>query len=370
MALARYNGATFNTDRTTMQMSQLNWPAVRRTTIALASLFMVCVAFDASAALEDEGDRLIGERPNAGGPPEEITVRFGLLDIDDVDDKEQRFSIDAYFEIRWRDRRLAVDSGTRSEGSLRTFSLDDIWTPGLTIVNDRGLSAMLPQVADADNDGNVVMRQRISGRLAVDLGLHDFPFDTQRLAIDIVSYRYPPSELVYSADSDFVANPSTFSADGWRFEILQPEFSVFRLSQNGAGTPRMTLAVVAERNSGFFVLTLALPMTLILFMAWTVHWLQPSIVPARMGMSTATVFSLIALGVSFRLSLPRIDYLTQADRFVIYSTLLVLLSLGLTVIATRWVNQDRESDAIRMTTYTRWAFPLVFALIVALTLNT
>jgi hypothetical protein len=370
MALAGYNGATFNTDQTTMPMSLLNWPAVRRTTIALASVFIVCVAFDASAALEDEGDRLNGERPNAGGPPEEITVRFGILDIDDVDDKEQRFSIDAYFEIRWRDRRLAVDSDTRSEGSLRTFSLDDIWTPGLTIVNDRGLSAMLPQVADVDNDGNVVMRQRTSGSLAVDLDLHDFPFDTQRLTIDIVSYRYTPSELVYSADSELVADPSTFSTDGWQFENLQPEFSVFRLSQSGEGAPRMTLAIVAKRNSGFFVLTLALPMSLILFMAWTVHWLQPSIVPARMGMSTATVFSLIALGVSFRLSLPRINYLTQADRFVIYSTLLVLLSLGLTVIATRWVNQDRESDAIRMTTYIRWAFPLVFALIVALTLKT
>lgn len=336
----------------------------------LASLLVLGIALTTGAALADEYSSLIGERPNAGGPPEEIAILFGLLDIDDIDDKEQRFSVDAYFEIRWQDRRLAVEPDIETGDGVRTYSLDSIWTPSLTIVNDRGLSFMLPEVADVDNNGNVVMRQRLSGLLAVDLKLASFPFDTQQLAIDVVSYRYPPSELTFSSDTEFVANPAAFSADGWQFEIQPPEFSVYRLRQDGDGTSQLRLAVVAERNSGFFILTLALPMTLILFLAWTVHWLQPEIIPARMGMSTATVFSLIALGVSFRLSLPQIDYLTQADRFVMYSTLLVLVSLGITVIATRWVNQDLTSRAVRLTLYTRWAFPLVFLLIAASTLNT
>jgi hypothetical protein len=252
---------------------------------------------------------------------------------------------------------------------MRTFPLETIWTPGLTIVNDRGLSLMLPQVASVDDAGNVVVRQRISGQLAVDLKLQNFPFDTQRLQLDILSYRYPPSELQFSDEIPFVGNPASFSADGWQFDILHPEHSVFRVSKDGEGRSRLTLAVTAERKSAFFVLTLALPMTLILFMAWAVHWLQPDIIPARIGMSTATVFSLIALGVSFRLTLPQIDYLTQADRFVIYSTLLVLLSLGITVITTRWVSQDRADKAAQLTRFTRWAFPIIFALIAILTLN-
>lgn len=350
-------------------MTRFNFPNVRRNLVICATLLTGFYTIEAVAAPDDWNNRLAGERPNAGGPPEEITINFGLLDIDDIDDKEQRFSVDAYFEIRWRDRRLIVDADAISQGNIRTFSLSDIWTPGLTIVNDRGLSLMLPEVVDVDNDGNAVIRQRLSGRLAVDLNLQEFPFDTQQLTIDIVSYRHSPAELAYSTDTRIVADPSTFRADGWQFEVLQPEFSVFRLGQDGAGTPRLTFGVLAKRNAGFYVLTLALPMTLILFLAWMVHWLQPSVVPARMGMSTATVFSLIALGVSFRLSLPQIDYVTQADRFVMYSTLLVLLSLGITVVATRWVNEDRESDAARMTVYARWAFPLIFIVIVALTAN-
>jgi len=341
-------------------MPRLTRSLVRRSVIVLAMLLAI------SAAVADDG--LIGERPNAGGPPDEITVRFGLLDIDAIDDKDQRFSVDAYFELIWQDPRLAADTASQSARNVRSLSLDDIWNPGLTIVNDRGLSLMLPRVADVDNEGNVVMRQRLSGELAVDLDLREFPFDTQRLTIDIVSYKYSPSELQFSAKSEFIANTSTFSADGWRFDILPPEHSVLRLRQDSAGRTSLALPVTAQRKAGFYVLTLALPMTLILFMAWTVHWLQPDIVPARIGMSTATVFSLIALGVSFRLSLPQVDYLTLTDRFVMFSTLLVLVSLGVTVAATRWVNQDRQSSAIRLTTYARWAFPLAYALIIVTTL--
>jgi hypothetical protein len=47
----------------------------------------------------------------------------------------------------------------------------------------------------------------------------------------------------------------------------------------------------------------------------------------------------------------------------------VLISLGITVLATRWVNEDRLNDAVRLTLYTRWTFPLIFALIIVLTLR-
>ncbi|MEO1203782.1 MAG: hypothetical protein AAFX10_13800, partial [Pseudomonadota bacterium] len=314
-------------------------------------------------------DGLIGDRPNAGGAAEQITVRLALLDIDDVDDRTQRFDVDAYFELSWSDPRLAVEDVDSSVARVRTVGLDEIWDPGLTIINNRGMRFMLPQVASVTRDGSVTVRQRMSGPLAVDLKLQRFPFDTQRLSLDIVSYRYAPDQLEFAADSELVANPENFSAGGWRFEALDPEFSVFRLTDDGRGTSKLSFALQAERNSGYFVLTLALPMALILFMAWMVHWIQPDVIPARMGMSTATVFSLIALGVSFRLTMPRIDYLTRADQFVIYSTLLVLLSLGATVLATRWVNAGRVQVAERITAIARWSFPAVFLLVIVATLG-
>jgi hypothetical protein len=304
-------------------------------------------------------------RPGFGGAADEIAVAIGLLDIERVDNQAQVFTVDLYLHIQWQDPRLAADGDDVSE--FRTFALSEIWTPNLTIVNDRGLDILFPEVATVDRQGNVVLRQRLAGPLAADLDLREFPFDTQRLTVDIISYRYAPDELVFSSESQMIAEPDNLRAGGWTFAALEPEMSIFRLSESGRGSSQLTFAVIAKREAGYYAITLALPMTLILILAWLVHWLPPDLVPARMGMASATVFSLIALGVSFRLSMPEIGYLTTADQFVLYSTLLLIASLAVTVVSVRRVNSDDVDGAIRLTRQARWAFPFLYmAILVAL----
>lgn len=320
-------------------------------------LIASCVAAPAwpQASMQAE----VGSRPNAGGPADVVHVRFGLIDIVEVDDRQQRFTVDAFVEVRWRDRRLAFESADAYE--FRTVSAGEIWTPRLLIVNSRGLQRLLPDVASVDPNGNVILRQRLVGPLATDLVLQDFPFDTQELAIDVVSYQYSPQELVFSEDSEIIANVTTFRSKGWFFEVLEPQFSEYRLAEDGTGTSLLRYLVRADRKSGFYVLTLALPMTLILFLAWMVHWLPPGVIPPRIGMSSATVFSLIALGVSFRLTLPAIDYLTRADRFVVFTTLLVAVSLAVTIITSTWASGDKLEEAERLSRRMRLVFPIAYA---------
>ena len=108
-------------------------------------------------------------------------------------------------------------------------------------------------------------------------------------------------------------------------------------------------------------------MTLIIFLAWMVHWLPVDVIPARMGTASATVFSLIAFGVSFRLTLPKIAYLTDADRFVLYSTLLVLASLAITIVGVRLVGTERTPAAELLSRRAQLAFPILYGLIIYLT---
>jgi hypothetical protein len=302
-------------------------------------------------------------RPHHGSQPEEITVTLGVLDIVHIDNKAEVFDVDLFVDIRWLDPRLAAEGADASE--FRDFALSDIWRPRLVIVNDRGLDMLLPEVATVDRQGNVVLRQRVAGPLAVDLDLREFPFDTQQLPIHVISYQYGPGELVFSEASTMIARVEEFSGSGWRYSAVDPEMSVYRLRDDSQGSSQLTFAVMAERQASYYAITLALPMTLILFLAWMVQWLPPDLVPARMGMASATVFSLIALGVSFRLTLPDIAYLTAADRFVLYSTLLVIASLAVTVASVRLVNQDKLDAAVRLTRQARWAFPFLYAMILA-----
>ncbi len=339
-------------------------PFRRQLLLPLALLIAVtclpALAWPQAAPADD-----ISTRPNAGGTADVVTVRFGLIDIVGIEDRRQQFSIDAFVEVHWDDPRLADEAVAASRH--RTLPRDAIWTPRLAVLNGRGLERQLPDVVTVDREGHVVLRQRLVGPVAADLKLQEFPFDTQALTIDVVSYQYAPDELVFSTDSEIIAKPETFRSKGWRFDVLEPEFSVYRLSEDGTGTSLLRYTVRAERKSVYYALTLALPMTLILFLAWLVHWLPPSVIPPRVGMSSATVFSLIAFGVSFRLTLPAIDYLTRADRFAVLSTMLVAVSLAVTILASSWATHDRIEEANRLSRHTRIAFPLAYVLIILVT---
>lgn len=332
----------------------------------VAGFLLAVILAPVPGSAQADSPAVSAERPGAGGDADIVHVGVGLLDIAKIDEAEQVFHIDAYMVFEWTDPRLAAGTTGAPDAGSRRVPLDAIWNPGLVVVNARGLDTRLPWVATVDGDGKVTVRQRVSGPLAVDLDLRDFPFDTQRLTIDFVSYLHTPSELTFSADSKLIARTDTFSAEGWSFRPADAETSTFRLTESGPGAPRIRFAMVAERSAAFYVLTLAMPLTLVVLLSWVVHWVPPDLTPSRVGMASATVFSLVALGVTFRLTLPQIDYLTRADRFVIYSTVLVAVSLCVAVATANLTSRERHAEALRLTRITRLVFPFGYLAAIAL----
>ena len=322
----------------------------------------------AAQSLESTDLPLISERPNSSGEATLVTVGIFIFDIDKIDDANQRFGIDMFAILDWRDPRLALPEDERF-GQDRLLSLDEIWTPRGLIVNDRGLSRQLPRNANIDDLGNVVYRQRLSGELAVALELREFPFDKQRLPIDFVSYQYSPDEVRLSANTELRGDAGSFSAAGWSMRIIGPEYGEFTVPALGVVRPRMTYYIEAQRNSQYYLLSMFMPMSLIVFMAWTVFWLQPDIVPARIGISTASIFSLLALGFSIRLSLPAVSYMTRADLFVIGCMLLIFVALGVAVIGSRWANSNRMEKALRLNAVARWVYVGLFGLVVTIAIT-
>lgn len=337
--------------------------------LSLALMLLTSIMFSASVSAQSPNSanaRLIAERPNVDGTSTEITVRIFLIDIDEINDVRQRFNVDIFVNIAWRDPRLALAEAEQSD-QIRTLPRSEVWTPRGLIVNDRGLTPQLPLVVDVDALGNVVYRQRFAGELAVDLDLNDFPFDTQQLKIDVISYKYSPDEIRFSPKSSITANMGSFSVVGWSFSTPEILFGKFEIPAAELVRPQITFTVKAQRNSQYYLMTMFLPMSLIVFMSWTAFWIQPNLVPPRIAISTASIFSLIAFGFSIRLSLPRVSYVTRADIFVIGCTLLVFLALGAAVIGSRWANADKLDQATRLNATTRWVYVVLFVMVAVAT---
>ena len=334
-------------------------------------LLLVLAQFSAvsgAQSLELTDRYLVGERPNPSGPPTEVNLGIYLFDIDFIDDASQQFNVDLFAAIGWHDPRLALPESERV-GRIRTVARDQVWTPRGLIANDRGLSNQLPPTANIDDLGNVMIRQRLSGRLAVAMQLQKFPFDKQRLPITVLSYQYSPDEVRFAVNTDIVGDAGSFSTAGWHLKILEPEYGEFTVPAAGVVRPQVTYVIEAQRDSLYYMMTMFLPMSLIVLMSWSVFWLQPDIVPARIGLSTASIFSLLALGFSIRLGLPAVSYMTRADAFVIGCTLLVFVALGTAVIGSRWASSDRMEKALHLNAVARWVYLGLFGAVAVFALT-
>jgi len=330
-------------------------------TIGLLIFTFLSVQTLASIPLS-EGSVILGERPTLNGEPTVVEINLYVIDVDEIDDVNQRFSIDLFLVARWHDPRLALPEAER-KGKVRFMKVDDIWTPRILLINDRGLTSQLRVGVEVDDFGNMKFSNRLAGELKVNLEFQQFPFDVQELPIDIVSYEYTVDEMQFVTGPALIDKTARFSIEGWQLKQREPVTGVFMTPVDKERLPRLTYIIEAKRDSEYYVMTLLVPMSLIIFMAWTVFWLQPNIVPPRIAISTASIFSLIALGVSIRLSLPKISYLTMADAFVLGCTLMVFIALAVAVIGSRWANSDRMEQALKINAIARWVYMLLFIIV-------
>ncbi len=307
---------------------------------AVALVSLLALAGTAAAELPDGYNPTV--RPDPPGTPTRVTLGVFLLDLVSIDDRAQEFSIDVVVSARWRDPRLA----SSDESAERLLPFDAVWNPAVGAINRRSLAFLLPQTVRVDAEGNVVYVQRLQGTLASRMVLHDFPADTQALELRLASYLYTPEGVEVVADEARIGRMETLSVSGWK--IGPPELDVTSLPLPG-GLERAggVLRLEAQRDASYYLLTLGLPLLLISLMAWSVFWIDPSLLPSQVGIATASVFSLIAFRLSLSAQLPKVSYLTKADWFVLAITLLVFSALGEAVYVGRLAKIGQEDRTRR-----------------------
>ena len=156
---------------------------------------------------------------------------------------------------------------------------------------------------------------------------------------------------------------ANLSAAGWK--IGEPMIDAAPLAVPGTD-PRAgaTYTLEVERQTNYYLLTMLIPLLLIALMAWSVFWIDPSFLPSQIGISTASVFSLIAFRLGLASSLPKVAYLTLADKFVLAITILVFAAFGEAVLTGSLSKAGREDLARRVDRWARWVYLLALAVTV------
>src|SRR5438309_2088302 len=296
---------------------------------------LVPFAVSIRLTLGSEAPALI-DRPSADSGPTQISVGIWVADISNIDSAQQTFTAEIAVVLRWKDSRLAHTG----KGIVR-YPLEQIWHPRLSIVNEtNSVSRKFPDSVEVDPDGTVTSRQRYSGAFTQPLRLQSFPFDRQTFRVQLVAVRYPPNEVMFVPDKDWMRNglrqaggvAPLITLPDWTLEKWETKPLAYALAP-GLEYSGYAFEFTASRNVQHYVWKVILPLILIVAMSWSVFWVAATEVGPQLSVATTSMLTLIAYRFAIDHQLPVLPYTTSLDTFILMSTLLVFFSL-IEVLAT------------------------------------
>jgi hypothetical protein len=297
------------------------------------------------------------ERPAAGGPPTEVSVGIRMVDLTDIDDVSQTLTGDFAVILSWTDPRLAGLAGCE-------IPLDAIWTPGIRFVNSGRLFTGEAKAVDVGAGGAVQYLQRYYGSLATYHNLRHFPFDEQTLVLSVLSLEYGEKDVRLSVNEQATGRRDTLNISAWTVTAVEGVTRRQFLKATSTTASVYDLRISASRERLFYVWKIIVPLCLIVFMSWTVFWVNPAQFGPQIGLSATSMLTLIAFQFATTSMVPELGYFTTLDEFTTGSTLLVFLALIESLTTSYLVSQQREARALRLDRLSRYGFPLAFLVLV------
>jgi hypothetical protein len=197
------------------------------------------------------------------------------------------------------------------------------------------------------------------GSLSQPMKLREFPFDSQKLQVSLVSTDFGSTEVQFIASpesgiSDQLTIPD-WAVTGWNLDVVD-----LPVGRKSSSVPGVVFSLDVKRHTGFFTLKVIFPLVLIVAMSWLVFWIDPSMAATQISVSVTAMLTLIAYRFSIGDMVPKLAFLTRLDYFVLGSTVLIFLSL-MEVVYTSFLSGTGKLEVARAVDLkARWIMPLLF----------
>lgn len=204
---------------------------------------------------------------------------------------------------------------------------------------------------------------RIQAQLVSPVDLKSYPFDTQQLELILEDKELTTNDLVYVVNEEETALDPSVSIPGWV------------MTNSGASVREHTYDIYNESYSQYvFTIDLAriklnsfiktfLPIAFIMLVMLSSFVLDPDKLSTRMGMVGSALVASVMFHVSLTNQIPPVGYLTLADKFMILTYFILLMSFVLNVILMELTERQQKAKVEkfhRLTEY--WMIAVVIIL--------
>jgi len=307
-------------------------------------------------------------------PTREVGIGMYLVDISNLDENTNTFTVELDVLVSIDYPELAFDE--EAEGSAeRVYTgaeaekfRSEIWSAQIYPANAVGKLSHSGLKIVVDSDGHLEMTIRIDASLRARLDYRQFPFDTQVLPIEIESFPWNRDDLQLKIIGDFVDYNHMHSLAEWEITgITSSSYHSLRMRDD---VPFSTLSfdVSITRDSGFYLWKIFLTIVIIVALTWVVFWMSGEGLGRRAGVSSSGILTVIAYQFVTSASLPKVSYLTVADKVMILSIMTISATMLESIIVDRWT-MSNPSKKLKIDRICRVAFPLVYLSLLAVLAN-
>uniref|UniRef100_A0A673B4P2 Glycine receptor subunit beta n=1 Tax=Sphaeramia orbicularis TaxID=375764 RepID=A0A673B4P2_9TELE len=258
-------------------------------------------------------------RPNFQGIPVESRVNIFINSFGSIQETTMDYRVNIFLRQRWNDPRLRLPADFKSDSlTIDPKMFQCLWKPDLFFDNI---------LLFIFRNGDILISMRLSVTLSCPLDLTLFPMDTQLCKMQLESFGYTTSDLVFMWQSDPVQMDEIALP---QFDIKQEDIKYGNCTKYYQGTGYYTCVEVIftlRRQVGFYMMGVYAPTLLIVVLSWLSFWINPDASAARVPLGILSVLSLSSESMSLASELPKVSYVKAIDIWLIACLLFGFSSL-------------------------------------------
>uniref|UniRef100_A0A183CIB6 Cyclin N-terminal domain-containing protein n=1 Tax=Globodera pallida TaxID=36090 RepID=A0A183CIB6_GLOPA len=195
--------------------------------------------------------------------PVNTNISFSLIQVVDVDERNQLLTSLAWIHFRWNDWRLAWDPRMNGWITKLKVPIEMIWKPDIILYNNAA-SEYLNEMSTASvtYDGNISLSMAGIFKSSCELDVRFYPFDFQNCLMKFASWSYDGTKIdIFSGPSGDTSNYMVSTE--WTLREVRATKNSVIYSCCSEPYPFIDVYLLLERKPLFFVIFSCLPCVLI-----------------------------------------------------------------------------------------------------------
>ena len=193
-----------------------------------------------------------------------------------------------------------------------------------------------------------------------------YPFDYLYIDVFIEDKEYDSSQIAYEYFAVSV-DPNLFNPAGWLHNGTHDDGATFpvQYSNPDISYSRLDIWLFLERDwFGAFMKTVFAAIVIVMI-GMLSYLMKADATSERLALVSSTLVAIVLYHISLVAGVPATGYLTFIDKFMIWTYLIVFMSLVVSVMMMVYVNAGKQEKAERLHSWTRWVVPSLWIAIMA-----